>query len=221
MNTSQEDILLIQGVLNKDSDSQNKLYDKYTSYVRNFLRKNYTTYYDLDDDVSEILIKIFLGLHTFNKDKSSFTSWVCTIAKNHMIDKWRSNDISYVLTNNISGNYITSSVSYKDDNLISFDGTSTIDDSTATITTNTSTYDDITYFTSNNSTSCDYEMNNMALYVTSELSSDDCTFLHMKYVYGYNYCEIGDEFNISSTTASNRVNYIKNKLKKHAAEIFD
>lgn len=207
MNTNQEDVQLIQGVMNNDTNSQNKLYNKYNSYVKNFLRKKYTTYYDLDDDVSEILIKIFLGLHTFNKDKSSFTSWVCTIAKNHMIDKWRNNDISYALTNNISSNYITSSTSYKDDNLNSYD--------------DILTFDDTTYLTSNNSTSCNYEMNNMASYVTSELSSNDCTLLNMKYVYGYDYCEIGNEFNISSVTASNKVNYIKSKLKKYATEIYD
>lgn len=218
MNTNQEDIQLIQGVLNKDSNSQNKLYDKYTTYVRNFLKKNYTTYYDLDDDVSEILIKIFLGLHSFDANKSSFTSWVCTIAKNHMIDKWRSNDISYVLTNNISGNFITSSVSYYDENL-TISNTSS-DDSTASIATNTSTFNDSSYATQYSSTS-DYELNNTVSYVTSELSNCDCMLLHMKYIYGYDYCEIGNEFNISSTTASNRVNYIKSKLKKHIAEIVD
>jgi DNA-directed RNA polymerase specialized sigma24 family protein len=43
----------------------------------------------------------------------------------------------------------------------------------------------------------------------------------MKYVQGYDYCEIGQEFNISSNTASNRVNYIKTKLKETLEEIRD
>lgn len=205
MNTSQEDIQLIQGVLNNDSNSQNKLYDKYTIFVKNFLKKNYTTYHDLDDDVSEILIKIFLGLHTFNPTKSSFTSWVCTVAKNHMIDKWRNNDISYVLTSNTFGNYITSSTTY-----VNNYNTETINNT------------DQPFFTTiSSSSSCEYEMCNTTSYVTSELSSCDCTFLEMKYIYGYDYAEIGSEFNISSTTVSNRVNYIKHKLKKYKAEVMD
>jgi DNA-directed RNA polymerase specialized sigma24 family protein len=36
----------------------------------------------------------------------------------------------------------------------------------------------------------------------------------MKYVQGYDYNEIGKEFNLTSSTISNKVNYIKTKLKK-------
>jgi DNA-directed RNA polymerase specialized sigma24 family protein len=43
----------------------------------------------------------------------------------------------------------------------------------------------------------------------------------MKYVQGYNYCEIGKEFNTTSSTISNKVNYIKTKLKKEFSEIME
>lgn len=209
MNTDQEDIILIQGVIANNTESQNKLYDKYTKYVKNFLSKNYTAYYDLDDDVSEIMIKIFTGIKSFDTKKSSFTSWVCTIAKNHMIDKWRANDISYMLTTNTSGNYITSSLTYSDN-------TSNMDNNFVINSSGTNTFT-----TSSYSASCEYEISNTTSFITSQLSSCDCTFLEMKYIYGYDYREIGNEFNISSTTVSNRVNYIKNKLKKYEAEVID
>ena len=209
MNTDQEDIILIQGVIVNNTESQNKLYDKYTKYVKNFLRKNYTAYYDLDDDVSEIMIKIFTGIKSFDIKKSSFTSWVCTIAKNHMIDKWRANDISYMLTTNTSGNYITSSLTYSDN-------TSNMDNNFVINSSGTNTFT-----TSSYSASCEYEISNTTSFITSQLSSCDCAFLEMKYIYGYDYCEIGNEFNISSTTVSNRVNYIKNKLKIYEAEVID
>ena len=129
-----------------------------------------------------------------------------------MIDKWRCNDISYMLTSSNSANFITSSTSYfniNDD--IDYDGDS------ISIASNTS--DVATYST--NSSTVEYEACNSTTFLTSELSSCDCTFLHMKYIYGYDYNEIGSEFNVSSSTVSNRVNYLKSKLKKHKQEILE
>jgi len=40
----------------------------------------------------------------------------------------------------------------------------------------------------------------------------------MKYVQGYGYNEIGQEFNLTSVTVSNKVNYIKSKLKKQLSD---
>jgi len=194
-----EDIELIRNVLLNDVNSQNKLYDKYKLYVRNFLRKNYTQYHDIDDDVSEILIKIFSKLKNFDVDKSKFSSWVCSISKNHMIDKWRNTDISNTIE--ITDGYITSSTNYYNANI-----------STDSGLINCEIYD---YNTSYNN----YETSNALSYVTSQLSCTDCALLTMKYIHGYNYCEIGDEMNISSTSVSNRVNYIKTKLKKNNPEL--
>ena len=192
-----EDIELIRNVLLNDVNSQNKLYDKYKQYVSNFLRKNYTQYNNIEDDVSEIMIKIFTKLNTFNIDKSEFTSWVCTIAKNHMIDKWRSCDITN--TFQITDGYITSSTNFYN----------------ANISTNSGLVCCEIYDYNNNT----YETNNTLSYVTSQLSTTDCALLTMKYIYGYNYCEIGNEMNSTSTTVSNRINYIKTKLKKNNPEI--
>jgi RNA polymerase sigma-70 factor, ECF subfamily len=46
------------------------------------------------------------------------------------------------------------------------------------------------------------------------LSPEDFKLLNMKYVEGYSYNEIGDFFNVSSTTACNRVSYLKTKIKR-------
>lgn len=193
-----EDIELIRNVLLNNTNSQNKLYDKYKQYVRNFLRKNYTQYHDIEDDVSEILIKIFTKLKSYDENKSEFSTWVCSIAKNHMIDKWRSSDISN--TFEISDGYITSSTNYYNTN----------------ISTNSGLISCEIYYTCSYD---NYENSNTLSYMTSQLSTTDCQLLTMKYVYGYNYCEIADEMNISTTSASNRVNYIKNVLKKNNPEI--
>jgi DNA-directed RNA polymerase specialized sigma24 family protein len=105
-----------------------------------------------------------------------------------MIDKWRSN----------SNNIFCTSIS--------------IPESTFSEASSTS-------YCMNNSSVCvgniEFENNNTLSYLSSQISPSDYTLLSMKYIQGYNYNEIGNEFNITSSTVSNRINYIKTKLKKN------
>ncbi|MFW6246581.1 MAG: sigma-70 family RNA polymerase sigma factor [bacterium] len=188
---NEEDNELIRKVLLNDVNSQNKLYDKYKEYITNFLKKHYTQYNDIEDDVSEIIIKIFSNLNSFDDKKSKFTSWVCNVAKNHMVDKWRSSDITNTIE--INDGYITSQTNYYN----------------ADISTDSGLIYCRLYVDNK------FETTNALSHVTSQLSTSDCTLLTMKYIHGYSYCEISDEMNISSTSASNRVNYIKGVLKKN------
>jgi len=189
-------MILIQNTLNGNPQAQEKLYNKYKKLIMNFLKAKYSQS-DIDD-VSEIMIKIFINLKLFDNTKSKFSSWVFSIAKNYMIDKWRSNatfsaeNINYITTNDCistsnNSNYITS--------------------------TNINNLEFITNY------NMEFENNNSINYISKQLSPEEFTLLDMKYVQGYDYCEIGKEFNVSSSTISNRVNYIKTKLKKNNPEI--
>lgn len=64
----------------------------------------------------------------------------------------------------------------------------------------------------------DFDNVNTVNYISEQLDNRDFTLLNMKYLQGYSYDEIGKEFNLTSTTVSNRVNYIKTKLKKNNIE---
>jgi RNA polymerase sigma factor (sigma-70 family) len=160
--------------------------------IENYLKHKFSKYRDLEDDVSEILIKIYINLSKFDNTKSKFNSWCLSIANNHMIDKWRDSSIS------------STYISKKNTTTISED----INDLT-------------NYFNKNYNTSSNIDVENLSSinYVTSQLSEYDYNLLNMKYIQGYNYSEIGKEFNITSTTASNKINYIKSKLKKNNKEI--
>lgn len=133
-----------------------------------------------------------MNLKSFDASKSKFRSWVFSIAKNYMIDKWRcgSNTINCCqisLSNN--NNFITS--------------------------TNTNA-DNLIYYTTSN---FKFENNDSINYISTQLSPQDFTLLDMKYMQGYIYCEIGKEFNVTSSTISNRINYIKTKLKNNNSEV--
>jgi RNA polymerase sigma factor (sigma-70 family) len=199
-----KDTILIQNILNGDAKSEKILYDKYYKILLDFLKNKYPNNKEYEDDVSEILIKVFISLPKYKSQKSKFKTWVFTIAKNYMIDKLRCVNKS----NNNSYNIIS-------------------DNDTFTLHNNVSlTSDTITYSVNNdiNITSectfqtCDYinfENEVSVDHISNQISSCDFTFLNMHYGYGYTYCEIGSEFNVSSNTVSNRVNYLKNKLKEN------
>jgi RNA polymerase sigma factor (sigma-70 family) len=196
----QEDIGLIQNILDGDKRAEEKLYERYKKIVEDFLKKKYPNEKNLDDDVSEILIKVFLTLPVFDNQKSKFKSWVFTIAKNHMIDKSRTFDV-LCGTINLDGNEDFITISNSDGYITTSDSTNWNPDANNV------------FYTSSYAT--DFEICDAVNQISNSIESCDFTFLDMKYSQGYNYNEIGVEFNTTSNTISNRVNYIKGKIKEN------
>ena len=192
MKKIEEDTEHIQNILNENPQSQEILYKKYSKIVKSFLTARYSIYYDLDDDVSEIMIKIFTKLPTYDNEKSKFSSWVFTIAKNHMIDKWRGNLITVTGAN---ATYTTSI-----DQPINMG----VSNSTGTVNFSNS------YTTSSCGVDYNFENCSSINHISTQLTAQEFMLLDMKYVQGYNYTEIGSEFNLTSSTISNKVNYINN-----------
>ena len=183
-------------------EAEGILYEKYKKIITDFLGKKYSLFNDIEDDVAEILIKIFMNLSTYDKTKSRFKSWVFNIAKNHIIDKWRSNG-----TISLTGSNTTCTISTEDALLNNC------------ITTSTAMIGNCGTFTTTNCAGIEFENCSSINHISNQITPQDFTLLDMKYVQGYNYTEIGSEFNVSSSTISNRVNYIKTKLKKDNPEI--
>jgi RNA polymerase sigma factor (sigma-70 family) len=195
-----EDTSLIQNILDGDERSEEKLYEKYRKIIGDYLKSKYPNDQTLEDDVSEILIKIFLSLPSYDLEKSKFKSWVFTIANNHMIDKSRSFD---VLCGTITLDCVGDSIT------ISNSG----DYVTTSDVTNWNPDENNVFYTSSYAT--DFENCDTLNHISNSIESCDFTFLNMKYSEGYNYNEIGVEFNMTSNTISNRVNYVKSKLKNN------
>lgn len=197
----QEDTILIQNILDGNLTAQEILYKRYRKIVKDFILSKYPSYYDIDDDVSEILIKVFMNIKDFREHKSKFKSWVLSITKNYLIDKWRctatcsttilpaSANMSLTSCGYSSGSYFNSAFSVNDTNV-----------------------------SSQGSSSCSFENANAVSFISTQLSPADFTLLDMKYVQGYDYKEIGSEFQLTSSTVSNKINYIKTKLKKSISE---
>ena len=180
-------MILIQSILNGNQAAQKIIYNKYKKTVSDFIRSKYTHCGDIDDYISEIMIKVFLNLKKFDETKSKFKTWVLSITKNYMIDKWRCDEVSFT--------------SYSNEELVS---------DTQTINSD--------YYTSNNT---DFENDKSINFISTKLTPSEFILLDMKYLQGYDYNEIGQEFNLTSSTVSNKVNYIKTKLKRNYTELIE
>lgn len=63
-----------------------------------------------------------------------------------------------------------------------------------------------------------FSVNNTLNYITSTLDEDSSAMLHKKYVEGQTHKEIGAHYSLTSSTVSNKINYIKTKMRKKMEE---
>lgn len=87
--TQEEDNILIEQIIkHKDQKASNKLYNWYYKEVSGYIKKKYgrLPVDDIDDLCSDAISKSFINLNAFNPKKSSFRTWLYTIAENLVID---------------------------------------------------------------------------------------------------------------------------------------
>jgi RNA polymerase sigma factor (sigma-70 family) len=185
---------LIENTKKGDNKAQTRLYKYYKKTLEHFLKRKYPKNYDFEDDVSEIAIKIFEKLPTYDNSKSKFNTWVINVANNYMIDKSRKKKLVYVYETNygaFSNSLTPSETSHNDININS--STLSIHDSCRPdiLWENT---DSISYFST---------INNNSAFTMVDMKSK-----------GYSYSEIGIEFNMTESQVSNKISHYKNKMKK-------
>ncbi len=87
--TQQEDNILIEQIIrHNDQKASNKLYEFYYKEVRTFIKKKFSKLSsdDVDDLSADAITKSFVSLTTFDSKKSSFKTWIYTIAENVVLN---------------------------------------------------------------------------------------------------------------------------------------
>jgi len=91
--TQEEDNILIEQIIkSNDQKASNKLYNWYYKEVKNHIKKKFgkkLSSDDVDDLSSDAISKSFINLTAFDANKSSFKTWLYTIAENLAIDHSR------------------------------------------------------------------------------------------------------------------------------------
>ncbi|MCX7780818.1 MAG: RNA polymerase sigma factor SigZ [Negativicutes bacterium] len=80
----------------------NFICQEYYEYLRRFIARRVASSDDAEDILQEVLIKIQNNLSTI-KNESKIAAWVCQVARNQIIDFYRSHITTEVLDENIPG----------------------------------------------------------------------------------------------------------------------
>jgi len=184
---------LIVGTQNGSNRSYEKLYEIYKEKIGKFLFKKYPYNSEHDDDVSEILFKVFEKIKTYDATKSKFDTWVIMIAKNYMIDKSRKHTPIYVSFT--SNTFTSDNIAYS---------------STPTMSTSFKMIEPASLSSSPHDT---LETNDSLNFISNKISINDFSMLTMNSE-GYSYNEIAKEFNSNESKISNKINYTRSKIKK-------
>lgn len=83
-----ENLLIEQIIKNNDQKASSKLYDNYYKEVRGYLKNKFSKLSsdDVDDLSADAISKSFLNLNKFDSKKSTFKTWIYTIAENIVFD---------------------------------------------------------------------------------------------------------------------------------------
>lgn len=84
-----QDEKLVRAVQAGDSDAFGRLYDGYVRKIYDFIY--YRTHHreTAEDLTSDVFMKAFAGLRGFDPEHGSFSSWLYRIARNRVIDHYR------------------------------------------------------------------------------------------------------------------------------------
>ena len=183
---------LIVATLDGSNKAYEKIYNIYKEKVSKFLYKKYTYNSEHDDDVSEILFKVFQKLGDYDPTKSKFDTWVIMIAKNYMIDKSRKHTPVYVAFT--SNTFTTDNIAYS---------------STPTTPMSFNMIEPASLSSSPHDT---LETSDALDFISNKISVNDFSMLTMNSE-GYTYNEIAKEFNSNESKISNKLNYTRSKIK--------
>lgn len=90
--TQEEDNELINRIINqKDEKASNKLYEWYYREIKKHIKRKFNKLStdDIEDLSSDAISKSFINLTIFDSKKSSFKTWIYTIAENVVVDHKR------------------------------------------------------------------------------------------------------------------------------------
>jgi len=199
------DIDLIQGIKDGNKKFETLLYDKYKKKLEKFLKKNFPFEKEHDDCVAEILIKIFENINIYDKSLGKFSTWVYVVANHYMYDKGRKSKNQPIRVSLDSG---CETLCLSSNNFYADTSNLTVN---STMTSN---------FTPQSFSQPDLDVENKdALdFISNKIGFKDFHLLSMKYGQGYDYNEMEKEMRVSSNTLSNRVSYVKSKIKKNKGE---
>lgn len=73
---------------------KNQLYEDYHMKVLRYIQSRVNDYHLAEDLCSDVFVKVYEKLDTFNEKKASISTWIFTITRNRLIDYYRSRKVT-------------------------------------------------------------------------------------------------------------------------------
>lgn len=83
-------------------DLREKVFTDYNLRVRNYILGKVNNFHLAEDLCSEVFDKVYAKIDTFDEKKASLSTWVFTIARNTLIDYYRTNRVNLELKEDIN-----------------------------------------------------------------------------------------------------------------------
>lgn len=82
--------------------SKDSIYTEYREKVMRYMLKKVQNPHDSEDLTSEVFLKIFKKLESFDESKASLSTWIYTVARNTVIDYYRTRRDTSELDENLT-----------------------------------------------------------------------------------------------------------------------
>jgi RNA polymerase sigma-70 factor, ECF subfamily len=94
----EEDLKLMAKIAERDTSSFNQLYKKYVGLIYNTINSVTNDHYDTEDVIQEVLTQVWNKSHLYESNKGKPITWITTLARNRAIDRVRSKQRRYRLS---------------------------------------------------------------------------------------------------------------------------
>lgn len=81
-----------------DSDA---IYEEYRPKVFSYLYYQLNNYHDAEDLTEDVFVKVYSKIDTYDKNKASLSTWIFNVAKNTLIDYYRTRKDNLELMDNV------------------------------------------------------------------------------------------------------------------------
>lgn len=83
-------------------EEKTELYEEYSIKVRNFILSKVNDFHLAEDLTAEVFVKVYDKLDTYDKSKSSLSTWIFTITRHHLIDYYRTRKVNVELPEDLT-----------------------------------------------------------------------------------------------------------------------
>lgn len=82
--------------------NKEQIYEEYHTKVLRYIQSKVNDFYLAEDLCSDVFVKVYEKLDTFDEKKASISTWIFTITRNRLIDYYRTRKVNVEIPDNLA-----------------------------------------------------------------------------------------------------------------------